>query len=246
MSDNNSDISVEEDAGPTKRQKHPENFNKQNKLSLGKFHRYAISKPKKRTVTNKKRIRDLERLLEKKQDLPEEVKKEKLKEIKELKKGEKSKKEAEKFETRYKKIKFFEKKKVIRKLEKLEKQRGETIDEEELKKIESSKGLYKNYLTYVNNFPPNQKYISLFPTSETDKSKELRDGMMEKILKTAEVKFKIREKELLDMDKDELDGVDNDERIEKKIKAIEKKDAFFTTSEEQTVERKIVSRNGVV
>ena len=41
--------------------------------------------------------------------------------LKELKKGLKSKNEAEKFEERYKKVKFIEKRKVIRKLEKLEK-----------------------------------------------------------------------------------------------------------------------------
>jgi hypothetical protein len=41
--------------------------------------------------------------------------------LKELWKIEKNKKEAIKFELRYKKIKFFEKKKVIRRLQKLDK-----------------------------------------------------------------------------------------------------------------------------
>jgi predicted oxidoreductase (fatty acid repression mutant protein) len=92
---------------------------------MGKFHRYDISKPKKKRggVNNKKRIRDIERLLAKTEGkMPEDIKTEKLKELKELKKGEKSKKEAEKFESRYKKIKFFEKKKIIRRLEKIDKQ----------------------------------------------------------------------------------------------------------------------------
>jgi hypothetical protein len=41
---------------------------------MGQFHRYAIEKPKKRTSSNKKKIRDLERLLEKKgASMPEEV-----------------------------------------------------------------------------------------------------------------------------------------------------------------------------
>jgi len=39
-----------------------------------------------------------------------------------MRKEEKRKKEAEKFESRYKKIKFFEKKKIIRRLEKVEKE----------------------------------------------------------------------------------------------------------------------------
>jgi hypothetical protein len=58
-------------------------------------------------------------------------------------------------------------------------------------------------LTYVNNFPETKKYLSLFPTEDTDKSKEERDTMLAKILKTAEVKNAIREKELLEMDKPE-------------------------------------------
>ena len=57
--------------------------------------------------------------------MPEEVLKEKKKELKDLKKIEIKKKEAEKFDTKYKKIKFFEKKKIIRKLEKIEKERKE-------------------------------------------------------------------------------------------------------------------------
>ena len=90
-------------------------------MKLNKFHRYEIQKKKKRTTTSKKKIRDLERMLEKLGDrMPEDVKEVKKRELKELKKGEKSKKEAEKFESRYKKVKFFEKKKIIRRLERAE------------------------------------------------------------------------------------------------------------------------------
>ena len=42
----------------------------------------------------------------------------------------------------------------------------------------------------------------MFPSEDTDKSKSERDEMMAKILKTADIKFKLREKELLEMDKD--------------------------------------------
>lgn len=72
-----------------------------------------------------------------------------------------------------------------------------------MKELDQTKEKYRNYLTYVNNFPPTKKYISLFPTSETDKSEEQRDMMMTKILKMVEVKNKIRDKELIDMDKEE-------------------------------------------
>jgi hypothetical protein len=42
--------------------------------------------------------------------------------------------------------------------------------------------------------------------------------MMSKILKTADVKIKLREKELLEMDKDFEDFSDNEARVEKKVK----------------------------
>lgn len=74
---------------------------------MGKFHRYTNQyKGKKRTPTNKKKIRDLERLINK-VGMPEEIKLAKKKELKEYKKLAKKKDEAELFELKYKKIKFF-------------------------------------------------------------------------------------------------------------------------------------------
>ena len=171
--------------------------------------------------------------------MPEEVRAAKTKELKELKRNEKDKKEAEKFETRYKKIKFFEKKKVIRKLEALDKALP-TADESAKAEMEAERTTYKNYLTYVSNFPANKKYISLFPTAETDKSGEQRDQMMSKILKMSEVKSKLRLKELLEMD-NEADAL-GEEKVEKKVKQlVQKKDAFFTLDEaDAPVEKKVV------
>lgn len=86
---------------------------------MNEFHR--VVKPKgQRSVTDKKKIRDIERLLQK-EGIPEEIKAKKLADLKILKKEQKSKNEAEKFDLRYKKIKFVEKRKVIRKLEGLDK-----------------------------------------------------------------------------------------------------------------------------
>ena len=87
-----------------------------NKLRLGQFHRNApVSKPK-RKVTVKKQIRDIERLLDR-EGLPEEVRNAKKEQLKELKKDYKKQREASIFELKYKKIKFTEKRKVIRKIE---------------------------------------------------------------------------------------------------------------------------------
>ena len=125
MSDSEQNLSQSssDDEELKKRERHPDNYDPKNKLKMGKFHRYDISKPKKRPVPNKKKIRDLERLLAKTEGkMPEEIRSKKLEELKEMKRAEKGKKEAEKFESRYKKIRFFEKKKIIRRLEKIERQ----------------------------------------------------------------------------------------------------------------------------
>ena len=92
-----------------------------NKLNLGTFHRNnAAFKPKKRKVTTKKQIRDIERLLDR-EGVPEEIRKAKKAELVTLKKDAKKSREAELFETKYKKIKFTEKRKVIRMLEQAKK-----------------------------------------------------------------------------------------------------------------------------
>ena len=172
-----------------------------------------------------------------------------------MRKVEKRKREAEKFETRYKKIKFFEKKKIIRRLERIDKEIQEVGTDEEDKKADllKDKQKYKNYLTYVNNYPDTQKYLSLFPTGEdAEKSKAQRDEMMVKILKIAEVKAKLREKELLEMDKPEVDEEAEDSEMEevktkKQVKEIAKKDTFFTEEEAvEPSEKKVVQRNGWV
>lgn len=74
---------------------------------------------------------------------------------------------------------------------------------------------------------------------------------MAKILKTAEVKSSIREKELLEMDKVDdvaMDESDQERKAAKKIKEMTKKDAFFTVEDAPavTLEKKIVQRNGFI
>ena len=92
-----------------------------NKLKLGEFHRYNRIQKKSRKTNVRKQIRDLERLLSR-EGLPEEIVKAKKEQLRELKKQGKKQKEAQKFELKYKKIKFTEKRKVIRVLEKVQKQ----------------------------------------------------------------------------------------------------------------------------
>jgi len=91
-------------------------YDSSNKIEMDEFHRVIKSKGV-RTATDKKKIRDIERLLMR-EGLPEAIRDKKTADLRDLKKGQKSKNEAEKFEERYKKVKFIEKRKVIRKLEK--------------------------------------------------------------------------------------------------------------------------------
>ena len=87
-----------------------------NKIEMDEFHRKIVKSKSHRSTTDKKKIRDIERLLAK-EGIPQEIKDKKLADLKLLKKEAKSKKEAEKFDLRYKKIKFVEKRKVIRKIQ---------------------------------------------------------------------------------------------------------------------------------
>lgn len=64
--------------------------------------------------------------------------------------------------------------------------------------------------------------MSLFPHEETEESKKNRDSIMEKILKTAEIKQKIRDKEIEEAD-EEID----DDYILKKDIPNKKLDSFF-------------------
>ena len=106
-----------------------------NKLRLDEFHK-VIQKPQKfdkkqRKHTDKKKIRDIERLLAK-EGLPEEIRVKKMADLKLLKREVKEKKDAIRYEDRYKKIKFIEKRKVIRVLTKIDNQlKNENIQENE-------------------------------------------------------------------------------------------------------------------
>jgi hypothetical protein len=45
------------------------------------------------------------------------------------------------------------------------------LEEEKKQELLKQKELFQKFLTYINNFPLNWKYISLFPNQDTDKSK---------------------------------------------------------------------------
>jgi len=84
---------------------------------------------------------------------------------------------------------------------------------------------FENYLTYINHYPPLWKYISLFPSaeSETAESKKVRDETFEKVLKMAEVKKTIRDKELWEADV----KIEDDKVVNATAAKVQKLDSFF-------------------
>ena len=101
--------------------------------------------------------------------MPDELVQKKKKELKELKKAVKSRKEAEKYSLRYKKVKFIEKRKVIRAIEKLDKQlKGKDLNSEEKQKLTTDREGWQEKLLYIDNFPLTWKYVSLFAKAETE------------------------------------------------------------------------------
>lgn len=121
----------------------------------------------------KKRIRDLERLLSRKRDsLPDTIIVEKERTLEALKfelENAKLKSKVKDNAKKYHMVRFFERKKALRKYKKALKA------VEELKENEKSKDALlqsKIDLCYVVNFPKTEKYIALYPTGEelSDKS----------------------------------------------------------------------------
>eukprot|EP00118_Oscarella_pearsei_P026674 m.310272 g.310272 ORF g.310272 m.310272 type:complete len:240 (+) comp50580_c0_seq1:33-752(+) len=135
---------------------------------------------KKAKRTQKQKIRDIRRLL-KREDLPATVRQTQERmlallqgEVKETDVRKRAKKMAKK----YKMVKFFDRRKVSRKLKATNRRACTVKDEVEKRKLlESIEELKKDY-NYAVHFPLDKKYISLFSTpcgKERDKQQEIRD-----------------------------------------------------------------------
>lgn len=136
----------------------------------------------------KRRIRDLERLLKKKKDvLPSNVIVEKERTLQALKlelENHEVKEQIKKNAKKYHMVRFFERKKALRKYKKALKIYNEEQSEEN-KRILSDNEIN---LCYVVNFPKSEKYISLFPTeqenaAESEKTQSRRKAFLDLIRK---------------------------------------------------------------
>mmetsp|Transcript_579 Transcript_579/g.1207 ORF Transcript_579/g.1207 Transcript_579/m.1207 type:complete len:220 (+) Transcript_579:79-738(+) len=143
----------------------------------------------------KNRIRDVEKLLAK-EGISEELRaamESKLALLQE-EKAEKDLKEKERaFAVKYKKVKFFERKKVIKRIERTRNEMEAEKDEEKKKKLEEQLELEEKRLNYIVHFPPLEKYISLFPsTPHTEEVDEKQRKFMEEANERAAAALRAR------------------------------------------------------
>ncbi|KAH3679939.1 hypothetical protein WICMUC_000682 [Wickerhamomyces mucosus] len=123
-----------------------------------------------------KKIRDIERLLSKKRDqLPSDILVEKERQLAALKTELNNLSEVQKVKKiakKYHMVRFFEKKKALRKYKQIKKEYDQLIvdvaDKKDLKKLRKKLTHHEIDLAYVVNFPKDQKYIALYPTEDNN------------------------------------------------------------------------------
>ena len=126
----------------------------------------------------KNQIRSIERLL-KRDGVPTKLREEKERELEKLRDQGKENKRVErekKLSTRYHKVKFFERVKLTRRIERLERERSErgALSEDAERELASA----RDDLEYVINFPRGEKYVSvLVNDGDTEHSKKERERL---------------------------------------------------------------------
>lgn len=186
-------------------------------------------KPKKEKITNESLLakmkydfsRDAEwfkrtnqKILETKEELnknfyDETKKKQKIDFIHRLKDKLKDYKDAIKFESRYKKVRFFERRKLERKLKQINKNIENEKNEEKIKELKEERQNIIDNINYVKYYPRTYKYYSLFPNKDADKEEMIkkREKMKQKIKFFLNGKKNKRNEE-----------IDNEQEEEKKTK----------------------------
>ena len=190
-------------------------------------------KPKKEKITNESLLvkmkydfsRDAEwfkrtnqKILETKEELnknfyDETKKRQKIDFIHRLKEKLKDYKDAIKFESRYKKVRFVERRKLERKLTQINKKIENEKNEEKMEELKEEKEKIIDNINYVKYYPKTYKYYSLFPNKDSDNEEMIkkREKMKQKI------KFFLNGKK----NKKNEEISDDDEKKEEKIKKME-------------------------
>lgn len=177
----------------------------------------------------KDQIRGVQRYL-RRDDLSAEARatnEKKLKQLQLLQKNRIKTDKEKKISKQYHGIKFFEKKKVLRKQKRLQKrltENAKTLSEKEKYEIQTESKQVENQLIYITHFPKGKKYVALFPNKNRDDAslKKLRKALMKEALSiAAKVAKKEKQNEKVDYSDDEDMNKDN---------ALEEQDDFFTTA----------------
>ncbi|RHZ13928.1 hypothetical protein DYB37_009469 [Aphanomyces astaci] len=171
-------------------------------------------KPKKKTPSLKNKIRNLERFLKKD-----------VKELKELQRQTEGKQEEDKsreITLKYKKVRFFDRRRLMRSLKKLKRQLDAVVSNEadNTSEIEKEFQQAKEDMMYVYYYPKGERYINLFPEAKKPHSNE--DLARQTTLKKAALKAFKKDADHTAFDhycfNDDDAPVDDTKKVEKKRK----------------------------
>ncbi|KAH9307276.1 hypothetical protein KI387_035187, partial [Taxus chinensis] len=139
---------------------------------------------KAKAASLKNQIRSIQRLLRK--NLPQEIKEAQKKKLEELRKLVELQAQSElerKMALRYRKVKFFERRKIERRIRRLEKQQRAALEHtgEEVAAQACELAQLKEDLEYVRFFPKTEKYVSLFMGGNDPELVGIRNNLRERI-----------------------------------------------------------------
>nr|GMD77728.1 rRNA-processing protein EFG1 [Ipomoea batatas]GMD79370.1 rRNA-processing protein EFG1 [Ipomoea batatas]GMD80902.1 rRNA-processing protein EFG1 [Ipomoea batatas]GMD81924.1 rRNA-processing protein EFG1 [Ipomoea batatas] len=140
------------------------------------------SKPKSKAVSLKNQIRSVERMLRK--DLPPEVREAQEKKLEDFKKQQEIHNRLaveRKIFLRNRKIKFFDRRKIERRIRRLEKQQRTSSGQAQETQIAEQLAKLKEDLEYVRFFPKTEKYVSLFTGGDDEGIIEKRTELRKQI-----------------------------------------------------------------
>ncbi|XP_051129969.1 rRNA-processing protein EFG1-like isoform X2 [Andrographis paniculata] len=159
--------------------KNPHGQRRPKALAVDKKSKAAV-KPK--AVSLKNQIRSIERML--RRELPQEVKETQEKKLEELKKQQEIHTRLaveRKIFLRNRKIRFFERRKIERRLRRLEKQLRTLTSQAQEADIAEQLSKLKEDLEYVRFFPKTEKYVSLFMGGDEAEIVEKRNNLRKQI-----------------------------------------------------------------
>ena len=204
------------------------------KESLLKKMEYDFSRDAEWFKRTNKKIEEIKQELEKK-FYSEDKRKQKVEFMLKLKGKVKDYEDAKKFEERYKKVRFVERRKLERKMKRVKKMLEECTgkDDEERKRLIKEEEEIEKDLNYVKFYPKTYKYYSLFPNKDKDKKEmvEKREMMRKKIEFYVNRKMKKKggndnnDNEVVDSDvdvEDEVDNMSDDNEVNNSNDSIEK------------------------